>query len=75
MLIGETIQVALGSIRANKLRAMLTMLGVIIGVAAVITVVEVVCGGASAVVLGVACGAVSGLVSPGMVDVGASPVG
>jgi putative ABC transport system permease protein len=39
MLIGETVQVALGSIRANKLRAMLTMLGVIIGVAAVITVV------------------------------------
>ncbi len=39
MLIGETIRVAFGSIRANKLRAMLTMLGVIIGVAAVITVV------------------------------------
>ncbi len=39
MLIGETIRVAFGSIRANKLRAVLTMLGVIIGVAAVITVV------------------------------------
>ncbi len=39
MLIGETIHVAFQSIRANKLRAMLTMLGVIIGVAAVITVV------------------------------------
>jgi putative ABC transport system permease protein len=39
MLIGETVRVALGSIRANKLRAVLTMLGVIIGVAAVITVV------------------------------------
>jgi putative ABC transport system permease protein len=39
MLLGETIQVAFGSIRANKLRAALTMLGVIIGVAAVITVV------------------------------------
>jgi putative ABC transport system permease protein len=39
MLIGETVRVAFGSIRANKLRAMLTMLGVIIGVAAVITVV------------------------------------
>jgi len=39
MLIGETIRVAFGSIRANKLRAALTMLGVIIGVAAVITVV------------------------------------
>jgi putative ABC transport system permease protein len=39
MLVGETIRVAFGSIRANKMRAMLTMLGVIIGVAAVITVV------------------------------------
>ncbi len=39
MLIGETVVVAFGSIRANKLRAALTMLGVIIGVAAVITVV------------------------------------
>jgi putative ABC transport system permease protein len=39
MLIGETVRVAFQSIRANKLRAMLTMLGVIIGVAAVITVV------------------------------------
>ncbi len=39
MLIGETVRVAFGSIRANKLRAVLTMLGVIIGVAAVITVV------------------------------------
>ncbi|MEO8478857.1 MAG: ABC transporter permease [Gemmatimonadota bacterium] len=39
MMISETVRVAFGSIRANKLRAMLTMLGVIIGVAAVITVV------------------------------------
>ena len=39
MMIGETVRVAFGSIRANKLRATLTMLGVIIGVAAVITVV------------------------------------
>jgi putative ABC transport system permease protein len=39
MLIGETVRVAFQSIRSNKLRAMLTMLGVIIGVAAVITVV------------------------------------
>ncbi len=39
MIIGEIIRVALSSIRANKLRAILTMLGVIIGVAAVITVV------------------------------------
>src|SRR5690606_6983531 len=39
MMIGETVRVAFQSLRANKLRAMLTMLGVIIGVAAVITVV------------------------------------
>jgi putative ABC transport system permease protein len=39
MIIGEIIKVAFQSIRANKLRAALTMLGVIIGVAAVITVV------------------------------------
>jgi len=39
MLIGETIAVAFQSIRANKLRTALTMLGVIIGVAAVIAMV------------------------------------
>ncbi len=49
MLIGETIAVALGSIRANKLRAALTMLGVIIGVAAVITVVAMGTGAQKAV--------------------------
>ncbi|MGE0439741.1 MAG: ABC transporter permease [Gemmatimonadales bacterium] len=39
MIIGETFRVALSSIRANKLRAALTMLGIIIGVGAVIAVV------------------------------------
>ena len=39
MLIGETIAVALSAIRANKMRSFLTMLGVIIGIAAVITMV------------------------------------
>jgi putative ABC transport system permease protein len=39
MLLGETIAVAFQSIRANKLRAGLTMLGIIIGVGAVITMV------------------------------------
>jgi len=39
MLIGETVRVALQSIRDHKLRAMLTMLGIIIGVGAVIAVV------------------------------------
>ena len=39
MLLGETIGVALGALRANKLRSFLTMLGVVIGVGAVIAVV------------------------------------
>jgi putative ABC transport system permease protein len=39
MLIGETVNVALGALRANKLRSLLTMLGIVIGVAAVIAVV------------------------------------
>jgi putative ABC transport system permease protein len=39
MLVGETIRVALGALRANKLRSLLTMLGIVIGVAAVIAVV------------------------------------
>jgi len=39
MLLGETIAVAFQSIRANKLRTALTMLGIIIGVAAVIAMV------------------------------------
>ena len=39
MLLGEILQVAFQSIRANKLRSMLTMLGIIIGVGAVITMV------------------------------------
>jgi putative ABC transport system permease protein len=39
MIIGETVNVALGAIRANKLRSFLTMLGIIIGIAAVITMV------------------------------------
>jgi putative ABC transport system permease protein len=39
MLIGEIILVALAAIRANTLRSLLTMLGIVIGVAAVITMV------------------------------------
>jgi putative ABC transport system permease protein len=38
--VGETVGVALQSIRANKMRAFLTMLGVIIGVGAVITMIS-----------------------------------
>jgi len=39
MLFGETLAVALRSIKANLLRSILTMLGIIIGVGAVITMV------------------------------------
>ena len=39
MLIGETIRIALQSIRGNMFRAALTMLGIVIGVGAVITMV------------------------------------
>ena len=39
MLISETLRIALLSIRSNLFRAALTMLGIIIGVAAVITMV------------------------------------
>jgi putative ABC transport system permease protein len=40
MPVGETVVVALQSIRANKMRAFLTMLGIIIGVGAVITMIS-----------------------------------
>jgi putative ABC transport system permease protein len=39
MLLGETIRISLSSIRSNLFRTLLTMLGIIIGVAAVITMV------------------------------------
>ena len=39
MMIGETVTVALDALRANKLRSLLTMLGIVIGVAAVIAMV------------------------------------
>jgi putative ABC transport system permease protein len=49
MLLGEIITVALGALRANKLRSLLTMLGIVIGVAAVIAVVALGSGAQSAV--------------------------
>ena len=39
MVFGEILSVALGALRANKLRSLLTMLGIVIGVAAVIAMV------------------------------------
>ena len=49
MLIGEIISVALGALRANKLRSLLTMLGIVIGVAAVIAMVALGSGAQQAV--------------------------
>jgi putative ABC transport system permease protein len=49
MLFGETIAVALGALRANKLRSLLTMLGIVIGVAAVIAMVAIGTGAQTAV--------------------------
>ena len=49
MLIGETFLIALQSIRGNLFRASLTMLGIIIGVAAVITMVALGTGAQAAI--------------------------
>ena len=49
MLIGEIISVALGALRANKLRSLLTMFGIVIGVGAVIAVVALGTGAQQAV--------------------------
>jgi putative ABC transport system permease protein len=49
VLLGETVAVALQSIRANILRSVLTMLGIIIGVGAVITMVALGSGAQKAV--------------------------
>jgi putative ABC transport system permease protein len=49
MLLGETVAVAFQSIRANMLRSVLTMLGIIIGVGAVITMVALGSGAQKAV--------------------------
>jgi len=49
MLLGEIIQVALQAVRANKLRSLLTTLGIIIGVGAVITMIALGSGAQKAV--------------------------
>jgi putative ABC transport system permease protein len=49
MVFGEIILVALGAIRVNKLRSVLTMLGIVIGVGAVITMVALGTGAQTAV--------------------------
>jgi len=49
MLISETIRVALSALRANKLRSLLTMLGIVIGVGAVIAMVALGNGASNAV--------------------------
>ena len=49
MLIGEIISVALGALRANKLRSLLTHAGIVIGVGAVIAVVALGTGAQQAV--------------------------
>ena len=49
MLFGELIVVALQSVRANLFRSLLTMLGIIIGVASVITMLAVGAGARGAV--------------------------
>src|SRR5437773_10681642 len=49
MLLDEIFQVALQAIRANKLRSLLTMLGIIIGVGAVITMIALGSGAQKAV--------------------------
>ncbi|HEX5632029.1 MAG TPA: ABC transporter permease, partial [Gemmatimonadales bacterium] len=49
MMLGETVAVAFQSIRANKMRSLLTMLGIVIGVGAVITMVALGAGAQKAV--------------------------
>ena len=71
---GEAFRVALGALRANRLRSALTMLGVIIGVAAVVVLVAIGSGAKQEVesqVEGLGSNLI--LVVPGRVDFGSAP--
>ncbi len=74
MKLGEGLRVALDALRANRLRSLLTMLGVIIGVAAVVTLVAIGSGAKREVenqVQGLGSNLI--LVLPGQFDFGSAP--
>ncbi len=74
MRVGEAFRVALDALRANRLRSLLTMLGVIIGVAAVVTLVAIGSGAKREVetqVQGLGSNLI--LVLPGQFDFGSAP--
>ena len=56
MLLTEIIRVAFASLRANKLRSLLTMLGIVIGVGAVIVMVAVGNGAQTQILAGLTSG-------------------
>ncbi len=74
MRLGEAFRVAVDALRANRLRSLLTMLGVIIGVAAVVTLVAIGSGAKREVeeqVQGLGSNLI--LVLPGQFDFGSAP--
>ena len=74
MRITESFRVALDALRANRLRSLLTMLGVVIGVAAVVVLVAI-GGGAKQLVTSEVEGLGSNIVfvAPGKFQLGTSP--
>jgi putative ABC transport system permease protein len=75
MLFGETIQVAFEALQANKLRSFLTMLGIVIGVAAVIAMVALGRGASESVKARIASlGTTLLTVTPGQARGGGGPV-
>ena len=74
-ILGGAIRIALQALRRNAMRTVLTMLGVIIGVAAVIAMMEISQGASKAIQVTVSnMGANTLLVSPGTIRQGASRV-